>query len=278
MVTLGPSPATARRRAHAFAALLVVGGCARTQPAALDPSRELTEQALGPDVVLFRHDPGFAPANVLAVRMPDGTVVFCSSPYDTLATRVMVQRARRRLKPRRMVAINVHFHPDGSAGNAGYAAEGVQTYGSDLSAQALARRGPAVWALTAQSASREAAARLKDTPIVAAATTFPAAQGLRLTFGGETVHVIYPGPAHSPDNVVVHFPARRLLYGGDLVRAARAGVGYRGDADLGHWPIALRTVAALPADLIVPGHGSVGGRELLEHTRQVVEAAQPRPA
>jgi metallo-beta-lactamase class B len=232
--------------------------------------QELKEVALGSQVLLMQHDPGFAPANVLAVRMPDGTLVLCSSPYDTGATRTMVRRLRRRWRPPRIVAINVHFHPDGSAGNAGYALEGVETYGSDLTAQALARRGPEVWALTARSASAEARRRIEATPIVAAARTFRATDGLRLTFGGEAIQIFHPGPGHSPDNLVVYFPSRRLLFGGDLVRAADAGVGYRGDADLARWPAAVDAVAAFPADVVVPGHGAAGGPELLRHTRQVV--------
>jgi metallo-beta-lactamase class B len=252
-------------------------GCAGLSPSQANVDRELTEQALAADVVLVRHDPGFAPANVLAVRMPDGTLVLCSSPYDTEATRSMVRRLRQRLRPGRIVAINVHFHPDGTAGNAGYALEGVETYASDLTAATLARRGPEVWEMTAQAAPPALRARLQATPIVAPARTFRAAEGLRLTFGGEPVQVFYPGAAHSPDNVVVYFPARRLLYGGDLVRAARAGVGYRGDADLTRWPSAIAALAAFPADVVVPGHGAPGDARLLAHTLKVVTEASLSP-
>jgi metallo-beta-lactamase class B len=260
------------------AMFLAGGGCAGLPPAQANVEQELTEQALAAGVLVVRHDPGFAPANVLAVRMPDGTLVLCSSPYDTEATRSMVRRLRQRLRPGRIVAINVHFHPDGTAGNAGYALEGVETYASDLTAATLARRGREVWAMTAQAAPPALRARLLATPIVAPARTFRAAEGLRLTFGGEPVQVFYPGPAHSPDNVVVYFPARRLLYGGDLVRAARAGVGYRGDADLARWPSAITALSAFPADVVVPGHGAPGDGGLLAHTLKVVAEASPSAA
>jgi glyoxylase-like metal-dependent hydrolase (beta-lactamase superfamily II) len=260
------------------AVMLLFCGCAGVSPVPVEANRELSEQRIGPDVLLVEHDPGFAPANILAVRMPDGTLVLCSSPYDTVTTRRMVQRLRERFRPAKIVAINVHFHPDGTAGNEGYAAEGVQTYGSDLTREALARRGREVWEVTARAAPPAAAARIRATPILPAVQTFLAKEGLRLTFGGEVVAVVYPGPAHSPDNVVVHFPSRRLLFGGDLVRAAGAGVGYRGDADLSGWAAAVRTVMALDANLVVPGHGRSGGRELLEHTRTIVDAALSSPA
>jgi glyoxylase-like metal-dependent hydrolase (beta-lactamase superfamily II) len=240
--------------------------------------RELSEQTLPGDVgLLIEHNPGFAPANILVVRMPDGTLVLCSSPYDTEATRAMVQRLRRRFQPPRMVAINVHFHPDGAAGNAGYALEGVETYGSDLTAAALSRRGPEVWQETARAAGASARTRILNTPIVVAARAFHATEGLRLDFGGESVQVFYPGAGHSPDNAVVYFPSRRLLFGGDLIRAAQAGAGYRGDADLARWPAAVQTVSRFSFDVVIPGHGSPGGRELLAHTLRVVAEASGAP-
>jgi glyoxylase-like metal-dependent hydrolase (beta-lactamase superfamily II) len=263
---------------RAWAALLFGLGCAHTPPSPTEDAQgELSERSLAKDVLLIQHDPGFAPANVLVVRMPDGTLVLCSSPYDTAATRSMVRQLRRRFRPARMVAINVHFHPDGTAGNEGYALEGVETYGSDLTREALGRRGRETRALTAQAASPRARARLASTPIVFAAKTFRATEGLRLEFGGASVQLIYTGPAHSPDNIVVHFPSHGLLFGGDLIRAANAGVGYRGDADLARWPAALDVVAALAFEVVVPGHGAPGGRELLHHTRQAVSAAARPP-
>jgi glyoxylase-like metal-dependent hydrolase (beta-lactamase superfamily II) len=259
---------------RAWAALILGLSCAHTQPRPTADTRgELSERSLGKDVLLIQHDPGFAPANVLVVRMPDSTLVLCSSPYDTAATRSMVRQLRQRFRPARMVAINVHFHPDGTGGNEGYALEGVETYGSDLTREALGRRGRETRALTARAAAPSAQARIASTPIMFAANAFRATEGLRLEFGGASVQLLYMGPAHSPDNIVVYFPSHGLLYGGDLIRAANAGVGYQGDADLARWPATLELVAALAFEVLVPGHGAPGGRELLDHTRQVVSAA-----
>jgi metallo-beta-lactamase class B len=267
---------------HFVTALLLLGaGCAGLDRARTDGlDRQFTEVTLpgDPGALVVQYNPGFAPANILVVRMPDGTLVLCSSPYDTVATRAMVRGLRQRFRPPRIVAINAHFHPDGTGGNEGYALEGVETYGSDLTAAALARRGSEVWQETARAAPPPARARLEATPRVAATRTFRAADGLRLSFGGESVQVIYPGAGHSPDNVVVYFPSRRLLFGGDLIRAARAGVGYRGDANLVLWRAAVRSLTTLPFDEVVPGHGESGGHELLDHTLKVVtNAVSPEP-
>lgn len=265
-------------RVSTIALLLLLSGCAAWRSAPADNlDRTFSETRLrgDPSMILVRYDPGFAPANILVVRMPDGTLVICSSPYDTPATRALVQSLKRRFKPPQIVAINVHFHPDGTGGNEAYALEGVATYGSDLTAAALSRRGLQVWQETACAEPEAARARLESTAVVAARRTFPAQDGLKLTFGGESLHVIYPGPGHSPDNVVVYFPSRRVLFGGDLIRAANAGVGYQGDANLASWPASLRLIAALDFDEVVPGHGEPGGRELIAHTIDVVTRAAP---
>lgn len=83
------------------------GACARPLPASPTPAaapavgaHELAQvglvlRELSPNVILAVHTgPKASSANVLAVRMEDGTVVICSSPYDTETTRVLVRALR----------------------------------------------------------------------------------------------------------------------------------------------------------------------------------------
>jgi metallo-beta-lactamase class B len=50
------------------------------------------------------------------------------------------------------------------------------------------------------------------------------------------------------------------------------------DADVKQYPASIRRVLERypKAELVVPGHGDVGGRELLEHTLALF-AARPEP-
>ncbi|HSQ58888.1 MAG TPA: MBL fold metallo-hydrolase, partial [Acidobacteriota bacterium] len=85
----------------------------------------------------------------------------------------------------------------------------------------------------------------------------------------ESAEVFYPGPAHTRDNVVVWLPKSRVLVGGCAVRAAgTTALGNVADADVREWPRSIRRVLERygSADVVVPGHGKPGGRELLEHT------------
>lgn len=269
-------------RASLALLLLATGACASSTHAPPAPriegelriDRELVARQVAPGAYVITHEP-FHASNVLVVQMPDGTVVICSSPFESEGTRALVRWIRATLHPRRMVAINTHFHFDGSGGNQAYAAAGVETIGSRQTAALLAERGPALRAGSAESFADPALrARVAHLALVAPHRTFDAARGLTLRFGGEEVRVIYPGPAHSPDNLVVHFPARELLFGGCMIKATGASIGYTGDADLAHWEAAVRSLEPLAPRVVVPGHGAVGGRELLSATIAVVRAAR----
>ena len=159
--------------------------------------------------------------------------------------------------------------------NAAYQAAGVETIASTATAALIAERGPAVRAASAASFEDPALrSRVERVALLAPRRTFDPARGLTLRFGGEEVHVIYPGPAHSPDDVVVHFPARRLLFGGCMIKASGASIGYTGDADLRHWEAAVHSLEPLAPRVVVPGHGAVGGPELFAATVAIVRAAR----
>ncbi len=261
-------------------ALLAAVGCGAAAAPAPAPhlegevhvDSELVAREVAPGAYVVTHVP-FHASNVLVVRMPDETVVICSSPFETEGTRALLGWVERRLHPRRVVAINTHFHLDGSGGNAAYQAAGVETIASTRTAALIAERGPALRAASAESFEDPALrARVERVALLAPHRTFD--RGLTLRFGGEEVRVIDPGPAHSPDNVVVHFPARALLFGGCMIKASGASIGYTGDADMGHWEAAVHSLEPLAPRVVVPGHGAVGGPELFAATIAIVRAAR----
>ena len=95
-----------------------------------------------------------------------------------------------------------------------------------------------------------------------------------------SLEIFYSGRAHTPDNVVVWVPAAELLAGGCAVRAAvSGGLGNLSDASVADWAESLRRVrTAYPSvKKILPGHGDLGGPELLQHTIDLAESAlKPR--
>lgn len=89
--------------------------------------------------------------------------------------------------------------------------------------------------------------------------------------------VYYPGAGHTRDNIVVYFPPAKVLFGGCLLRPGSANsLGNTADGDVANWADAVRNVAsAFPeAEIVIPSHGAMGGRELLDHTLALAEAAK----
>ncbi len=205
-------------------------------------------------------------------------MVIASSPFETKASGALVSWIRRTLSPSRIVAINTHFHLDGTGGNEAFHQAGAAIYASRLTATLLREQGPALLReVAAEQRDRGRKARLQRLVLVAPDHLFDPDQarapGLPLRFGAEEVRIIYPGPAHARDNVVVYLPSRGVVFGGCMVKG-EAFVGFVGDADLDRWEESLRTVEALGAKVVVPGHGPVGGPELFPLTASVVQKAR----
>ncbi len=74
-----------------------------------------------------------------------------------------------------------------------------------------------------------------------------------MEFGTEQVRLLHPGAAHSPDNIVVFFPRRGVLFGGCMIKGG-ASLGNLTDADLQSWPAAIGRLQALSPRVVVPGH------------------------
>lgn len=94
---------------------------------------------------------------------------------------------------------------------------------------------------------------------------------ISIPFGKTKFITRFFGEGHTKDNVVSYFPSKELLFGGCLVKEVNASKGNLADANLSEWPQTITQIqTAYPAlKLIVPGHGKVGGLELLDYTKEL---------
>jgi metallo-beta-lactamase class B len=218
------------------------------------------------------------PANALLVEMPDSTLVLVNTTYSSEAAERLLAWIEAEFGRRPMIAIVTHFHADVLGGNEALLRRGIPVYGSDLTVKALAEDGERFrrlmleW-LESDEAQRE---RFRTATFLPPDHVFPAAAGLKLTFGGEEVRIMYPGPAHSGDNVVVFFPSAGIVFAGCLAMEGPR-VGNLSDANLGAWPTAVHRVADLGARTVVPGHGHWAGPELLSNTLAILKAHHGEP-
>lgn len=96
---------------------------------------------------------------------------------------------------------------------------------------------------------------------------------LTLKVGNKKVYATYLGEGHTRDNVVAYFPYDKALFGGCLIKEVGAGKGNLEDANVKAWSETVRNVKARypQAKIVVPGHGKVGGVELLDFTVKLFE-------
>jgi cyclase len=84
---------------------------------------------------------------------------------------------------------------------------------------------------------------------------------LTLTFKNRSVQILYLGPGHTYDDIIVYLPEEKILFAGDLIYAGR--LPWLKDGDTKSWLKTLDKVKQLDYTTVVPGHGMVGNRQVL---------------
>lgn len=92
-----------------------------------------------------------------------------------------------------------------------------------------------------------------------------------IELGGTTVELIYTGPNHSNNMIVVRFPKERILYAVDFIPVD--GVAFRDfpDAYMPGWIKSLQRVERLDFDILAPGHGKMGRKHHVAQFRRYLE-------
>lgn len=219
-------------------------------------------------------------ANGLLVHcgINDKEWILVDTPWDSLATAAVLDWIESREKNPRILAVNSHFHRDNLGGNTALRARHIAVWGSDRTVSLLAERGESVdhgLILSLRNlGERQVAERLEASPLVPPDHLFPLGEGRSFRVGDETVLVVWPGAGHSPDNLVVYFPERRLLFGGCLVKSAESrSLGNLGDADVDAWPQSLQYLKDhFPeTERVIPGHGAFGSVRLIDHSLELLK-------
>jgi cyclase len=105
-------------------------------------------------------------------------------------------------------------------------------------------------------------AQLKELRFVYPAITYESK--LRICLGGETIEVIYPGPAHTNGDSLVWFPGLKVVHMGDLFfNGILPYIGAEAGADTANWMAKIGEVSSWDAEKFIPGHGPLAGKEEL---------------
>jgi metallo-beta-lactamase class B len=96
---------------------------------------------------------------------------------------------------------------------------------------------------------------------------------LSLKLNDTEIGCYYLGSGHSTDNIVVWVPSEKILFAGCMVKDIHSKtLGNLAEANVEEW---LKTIEKVinkfpSAEIVIPGHGQVGGKELLVHTRELL--------
>ena len=191
-----------------------------------------------------------------------GVVVVDALGSPALAERLLAEI--RKVTPQKVTHVIVtHYHADHVYGLQVFEQAGAKIIAHQAGREYL----HADTARLRLQASREELAPWIDdkTRLVAATEWIDSRRELAL---GDTQLVLQPvGPAHTPEDLAVYLPGRKVLYAGDLVFRSR--IPFVGQADSRNWIVSLDKLLAFDTSVIIPGHGPVSteARKDMQFTR-----------
>jgi len=88
-----------------------------------------------------------------------------------------------------------------------------------------------------------------------------------IELGGQRIELLHLGPAHSPGDIVVWLPQKKLVISGDMAFHERL-LPVTEHTDTGAWVKTWDKFAALNAEIVIPGHGGpTNMEEVTKYTR-----------
>jgi glyoxylase-like metal-dependent hydrolase (beta-lactamase superfamily II) len=157
-----------------------------------------------------------------------------------------------------LLAVNTEPHLDHLLGNSFFADRGVEILGHACIARTeadLTTWAEAVGACIPERLRRD----LHEERSFFAGTrllnpTRPIAADTELELGGLTARLLLT-PGHTPANLCVHIPDERVVYVADCLEPGHVPGLNGGPDDWRQWLASLDRIAALRAEIAVPGHG-----------------------
>ncbi|MFC4587529.1 MBL fold metallo-hydrolase [Sphaerisporangium corydalis] len=171
-------------------------------------------------------------------------------------------------KGRRLYLTTTHFHPEHAFGAQVFAGEATFLVNRDQ-AEDLKVKGPGYLEMF-RGLGEVVARGLEGVEIALPDVVYDREYDLDL--GGRVVRLRATGRAHSRGDQVVEVPDADVLFTGDLVEAAQFAIfpwfpPHDTDVSGTRWLAVMRRLAERAPRVVVPGHGEVGGPELLADVR-----------
>lgn len=191
---------------------------------------------------LRTNDFGNVSCNGLIVRNSNEVLIF-DTPTDNKSSEHLITFIKEQLRCKINAIVPTHFHNDCLGGLTSFHKVKIPSYGNYSTIK-----------LATQSNVDAPKNGFNDS--------------LKLSLGNTFAVVKYFGQGHTLDNVVGYFPSENILFGGCLIKELDATKGYLGDANIREWSYTVEKIKQEYANvkIVVPGHGEIGGKELLDYT------------
>jgi glyoxylase-like metal-dependent hydrolase (beta-lactamase superfamily II) len=200
--------------------------------------------------------------NVGIVEGDDAVLVVDTGMGPANGQRVL-EAAQRIGGDRPLYLTLTHFHPEHGFGAQSFVEDATILYDRSQAAE-LAENGQEFVEMFS-GFGPEAAELLEEVELVQPHETYEGKTELDL--GGRTVELHEFGGAHTRGDQIVLLPAESVLFTGDLVENRFFPILFGDVANGPVWIETLDRLEGLGANTVVPGHGEVGGPELIRDVR-----------
>jgi cyclase len=209
--------------------------------------------------------------------------------YDLALTEQMLRAMRRAVPAAARIDTLVNTHANGDHCYGNQLVAGARIVASERTAEEMTELPPAAMAAIVEQAPAmgELGAFFLDcfgafdfTGIELALPRETFVGELTMRVGERDLRLIEVGPAHTRGDTLVHAPAERVLFTGDILFAGAHPIAWAGPVS--NWMAACDRILAMDVDVIVPGHGPLAGlddvRELKAYFEYLYSEARARHA
>jgi len=227
----------------------------------------------------LQYDGSWGISNTGFMEGDDGLLVIDATLVASMAEAFIKEIRRVSDKPFRHL-VNTHSHPDHTGGNRLF--KGTEIISHRICREEMARAGPRppaggnagpppgpMAAMRTPAMDRMFRQIAEDPGREITLPTVTYDEKLTLRYGATEVELLYFGPAHTFGDTLVYFPQSKVLFAGDVAFFYSMPLAAAGK--IGGWLKVIDRVKDMDVEMIVPGHGPVGGKQELEDEREYFE-------
>jgi glyoxylase-like metal-dependent hydrolase (beta-lactamase superfamily II) len=196
-------------------------------------------------------------------------VLVIDANWPSAAEEILAKIRQTTDKPVRF-AFDSHHHGDHAYGNEVWRAQGATIVAHEGVIREMQTYEPGLYGKGSGRWEEEAAKRkdVAESKLAPPTLLFPDA--MIFDDGQQRVELIHFGIAHTHGDAFAWLPKEGILFSGDA--CVNGPYNYMGDGHTGQWIQTLESVRALEPKIICPGHGLIGGPEILDHQIEYIRS------